>query len=54
MNHTAWGWVMMKNKAFYTRNATGEIIPPVPDWADVADLNYENAELRKYIVEMLK
>jgi glycosidase len=53
-NHTAWDSVMMKNKAFYTRNANGEIIPPVPDWADVADLNYDNPELRKYIVEMLK
>ena len=40
---------MMKNPAFYTKNDKGEIIPPVPDWADVADLNYDNAELRKYI-----
>ena len=53
-NHTAWDSVMMKNKAYYTRNAKGEIIPPVPDWADVADLNYDNPELRKYIIEMLK
>jgi glycosidase len=53
-NHTAWDSVMMKNPAFYTKNAKGEIIPPVPDWGDVADLNYENPELRKYIVEMLK
>ena len=53
-NHTAWDSVMMKNPAFYTRNEKGEIIPPVADWADVADLNYENAELRKYMIEMLK
>ena len=53
-NHTAWDSVMMKNKAFYTQNAQGEIISPVPDWADVADLNYENPELRKYMIEMLK
>ena len=53
-NHTAWDSVMMTNKAFYTQNAQGEIIPPVPDWADVADLNYENPELRKYMIEMLK
>ena len=53
-NHTAWDSVMMKNPAFYTRNVKGEIIPPVPDWADVADLNYENPELKKYIIEMLK
>jgi glycosidase len=45
---------MMKNKAFYTQDKTGKIVPPVADWADVADLNYNNAELRKYIIEMLK
>jgi cyclomaltodextrinase len=53
-NHTAWDSVMMKNKAFYTQDKTGKIIPPVPDWADVADLNYDNPELRKYIIEVLK
>ncbi|MDQ3181541.1 MAG: alpha-amylase family glycosyl hydrolase [Acidobacteriota bacterium] len=53
-NHTAWDSVMMKNPAFYTHNDKGEIISPVTDWADVADLNYDNPELRKYMVEMLK
>ncbi len=53
-NHTAWDSVMMKTPAFYTKNNEGEIIPPVLDWADVADLNYDNPELRKYIIEMLK
>ena len=52
-NHTAWDSVMMKNPAYYTHNEKGEIIPPVPDWADVADLNYDNAETRKYMTEML-
>lgn len=53
-NHTSWDSVMMKNKAFYTQDKDGKIIPPVPDWADVADLNYDNPELRKYMIEMLK
>ncbi len=53
-NHTAWDSVLMKNKAFYTQDKTGNIIPPVADWKDVADLNYDNAELRKYMIEMLK
>ena len=53
-NHTAWDSVMMKNKAFYTQDKTGNIIPPIADWKDVADLNYDNAELRTYIIEMLK
>ncbi len=53
-NHTSWDSVMMKTKGFYTTNEKGEIVPPVPDWADVADLNYDNPELRKYMIEMLK
>jgi cyclomaltodextrinase len=53
-NHTAWDSVLMKDKSFYTQNSKGEIIPPVPDWADVADLNYDNPNLRKYMIEMLK
>lgn len=52
-NHTAWDSVMMKTKGFHTTNDKGEIIPPVADWADVADLNYDNPELRKYVIEML-
>jgi glycosidase len=53
-NHTAWDSVLMKTPAFYMRNERGEIIPPVADWADVADLNYDNPELRRYMIEMLK
>ncbi len=44
---------MMKNKAWYSQDKNGNIIPPVPDWADVADLNYDNPDLRKYMTEML-
>jgi cyclomaltodextrinase / maltogenic alpha-amylase / neopullulanase len=46
--------VMMKTPAFYSRNAKGEIVAPVPDWADVADLNYDKPELRKYMIDVLK
>jgi glycosidase len=53
-NHTSWDSVLMKQPDFYTHDASGKIIPPVPDWADVADLNYENPRLRDYMIEMLK
>ncbi|MCA1817658.1 MAG: alpha-amylase, partial [Acidobacteria bacterium] len=53
-NHTAWDSVMMQTPAFYTHDATGRIIPPVPDWADVADLNYDNPRLRAYMLDVLK
>ncbi len=53
-NHTAWDSVLMKQPDFYTHDASGKIIPPVPDWTDVADLNYDNPRLRAYMTEMLK
>lgn len=53
-NHTAWDSVMMQTPEFYTRDASGKVIPPVPDWTDVADLNYENPKLRAYMIDMLK
>lgn len=53
-NHTSWDSVLMKEPDFYTRDASGKIIPPVPDWMDVADLNYNNPRLRDYMIEMLK
>src|ERR1017187_9938821 len=53
-NHTAWDNVMMTNKAFYKQDAAGQVISPVPDWTDVAGLNYTNPALRKYMITMLK
>jgi glycosidase len=53
-NHTSWDSVLMKMPDFYTRDKSGRILPPVPDWADVADLNYDNPRLRDYMIEMLK
>lgn len=52
-NHTAWDSVLMRTPRFYTHDASGRIIPPVPDWADVADLSYDNPALRRYMIDML-
>jgi len=52
--HTAWDSVMMQHPEFYRKDAAGKIIPPNPDWSDVAALNYENQELRRYMTDMLK
>lgn len=52
-NHTAWDSNLMAHPAYYTHDAQGNIIPPDPDWTDVADLNYDNAELRSYMTGML-
>src|SRR5689334_7426721 len=53
-NHTAWDSVMMQHPEFYKQDAGGKIIPPVPEWTDVAGLNYDNPQLRAYMVKMLK
>lgn len=53
-NHTAWDSVLMKHPNFYKHDAAGNIIPPNPDWTDVAGLNYANPELRAYMIDMLK
>jgi cyclomaltodextrinase len=52
-NHTAWDSVMLQTPAFYKHDAAGKIISPVPDWADVAGLDYSNPELRAYMTRML-
>lgn len=53
-NHTAWDSVLMAHPEFYKHGPNGNIIPPVPEWTDVAGLNYENADLRKYMIAMLE
>jgi len=53
LNHTGWDSVLMRRPSFYTHDAQGRIVPPVPDWADVADLNYDQPELRAYMTRLL-
>jgi cyclomaltodextrinase / maltogenic alpha-amylase / neopullulanase len=54
-NHTSWDNPMLKeHPEWYTHDASGKIISPSPDWTDVADLNYDNQELRKYMITMMK
>jgi cyclomaltodextrinase len=53
-DHTAWDSVMMKYPEFYKHDARGRIIPPVPEWTDVAAINYDCPALRQYMIAMLK
>ena len=52
--HTSWDSVMMSHPEFYTKDADGKMHPPYPDWTDVAELDYSNAGLRDYMIDMLK
>ena len=52
--HTSWDSVMMQHPDFYTKDASGNIHPPFPNWTDVAELDYSNPALRQYMINMLK
>ncbi|HUM45872.1 MAG TPA: alpha-amylase family glycosyl hydrolase [Chitinophagales bacterium] len=54
-NHTAWDNVWVKDHPeWYTKDSTGKMIPPVADWTDVVDLNFENQELRAEMIKSMK
>lgn len=54
-NHTSWDNVWMQNKSWYTQDAGGNIISPAGmGWTDVADLNYNNADMRAAMLEAMK
>jgi len=53
-DHTAWDSVMMKHPEFYKRNPGGKVMPPIPEWSDVAGLNYANPQLRAYMIAMME
>lgn len=60
-NHTGYDHIWTKeNPDFYNRDAEGNILVPadnegnLTDWTDVADLNYDNPEMRKRMLEDMK
>ncbi len=53
-NHTAWDSVLIdRHPDWYTHDAAGRIVPPNPDWVDVADLDYSSKDLRDYMRGMM-
>lgn len=53
-DHTAWDSVLMSTPDFYRHDAAGHIVPPRPEWADVAALDYGSSRLRRYMIDMMK
>ncbi|SFW30264.1 alpha-amylase family glycosyl hydrolase [Cellulophaga fucicola] len=61
-NHTGWDHPWIKDHPeYYTQNEKGEIIDPInPEtgeswgWTDVADLNYDNENMRKEMISDMK
>lgn len=54
-NHTGWDnpWIY-KHPEWFTKDSTGKIIPPNPDWSDIADLNFDVPEMRRAMIDALK
>ncbi|WP_083191664.1 alpha-amylase family glycosyl hydrolase [Formosa haliotis] len=60
-NHTGWDhkWIT-EHPEYYTKNKDGEITEPLDKhgksmgWADVADLNYDNQDMRKDMIANMK
>jgi len=54
-NHSSWdNKLITEHPEFYTKDSTGKIIPPVADWADVADFNYDSKGFRRYMIDAMK
>ena len=54
-NHTSWDNAWIQNKDWYTQDANGNIISPQEhNWADVADLNFSNEDMRDAMIDAMK
>lgn len=55
VNHTAWDNPLIEeHPKWYTQDRKGNIVAPNNDWHDVADLNYDNKKLWRYMIDMMK
>lgn len=53
-NHTSWDHSWIQNPSWYTQNSKGIIIHPQgTEWKDVADLNFDNREMRNSMKEAM-
>ncbi|WP_317972612.1 alpha-amylase family glycosyl hydrolase [Paenibacillus sp. CCS19] len=54
-NHTGWDNPWLANQGWYTTDEAGNVVmPPNTNWSDVADLNYENADMQAAMLDAMK
>lgn len=54
-NHTSWDSNWIQNKDWYTQDENGNIISPEgTGWLDVADLNFDNQDMRLAMIDAMK
>jgi glycosidase len=49
-NHSAFDHPWTEKPGYHTVDSAGNIIPPNPDWSDVADLNYDNLDMQNDMI----
>ena len=55
-NHTAWDskWIEEGHSDWYVQDSDGNIVYPAgTDWTDVADLDYDNKDMRRRMIESM-
>ena len=53
-NHTSWdSKLITEHPEWFTKDSSGKIVSPNADWTDVADLDYSNPDLRRYMIDMM-
>ena len=54
-NHTAWDNPWIQDPSWYTQDGSGNIVhPPGTNWMDVADLNFNNTDMRLAMIAAMK
>jgi glycosidase len=54
-NHTSFDHTWIGNKSWYLQDSTGKILsPPGMGWSDVAQLNFQNMDMRKEMIASMK
>jgi glycosidase len=54
-NHTSWdSKLITTHPEWFSKDARGNFVSPNSDWTDVADLDYSQPGLRKYMIEMMR
>lgn len=54
-NHTGWDHQWLENDGWHTTDSEGKIvIPGGTDWQDVADLNFDNGDMRNAMIESME
>lgn len=53
-NHTSWdSRLIFEHPEWFKKNKEGLMVSPNADWTDVAQLDYQQHELRKYMINMM-